>query len=62
MISDIHKIPNKVLKNGFSVPVLGFGTWKMGQGVTYGPAQSDQDGIKAIQAAVENGCHAYRHC
>jgi len=48
-------IPNLKLKNGFSMPVLGFGTWKMGQGRSYGAAQTDQDSIKTIHAAVDQG-------
>jgi diketogulonate reductase-like aldo/keto reductase len=48
-------ISNIILKNGFSMPILGFGTWKMGQGITYGASETDQDSIKTIQAAVEHG-------
>ena len=48
-------IPNITLKNGFSMPILGFGTWKMGQEITYGASETDQGSINTIQAAVEHG-------
>ena len=48
-------IPIITLKNGFSMPILGFGTWKMGQVTTYGSSETDVDSIKTIQAAVEHG-------
>ena len=48
-------IPNITLKNGFSMPILGFGTWKMGQGTTYGPAETDKDSINTIQESIQHG-------
>jgi len=48
-------IPNITLKNRFSMPILGFGTWRMGQGMSYGPAETDQDSINTIRAAIEHG-------
>jgi len=48
-------VPNVTLKNGFSLPVLGFGTWKMGKGSVYGPSSLDSESIKVIKSAIENG-------
>lgn len=48
------KIPAKTLKNGFSLPVYGLGTWQIGG--RYEPDYSnDEQEIVAIKAAVENG-------
>ena len=48
-------IPNITLKNGFSMPILGFGTWKMGQTTSYGAADTDSDSRKTIRAAADQG-------
>jgi len=48
-------IPIKKLKNGFSMPVLGFGTWKIGGDQHRNPNNDDLADIKAIQQAIEAG-------
>jgi diketogulonate reductase-like aldo/keto reductase len=48
-------LPVKTLKNGFSLPVLGLGTWKMGGDRHYNPDNDDQKDIAAIQLALELG-------
>lgn len=48
-------IPLETLPSGFSMPKLGFGTWKMGNGTTYGAGPHDTLEITAIRQAVEKG-------
>lgn len=49
------KIPSKKLKNGFQIPVFGFGTWMMGGDVLPDPDNDDQADIDAIKKAIESG-------
>ena len=51
----MNNIPNQSLKNGFTLPKLGFGTWLMGQRMSYGPAADDLENIKATRQAVDSG-------
>lgn len=44
----------KILKNGFSLPVLSYGTYKLGGKFTRDTAHDDEH-IQAIQTAVETG-------
>ncbi len=48
-------IPIKKMQSGFELPALGFGTWRMGQGTTYGQTLNDEKEIRAIHQAVERG-------
>ena len=48
-------IPVKTLKSGFSIPVFGFGTWRIGGDVNRDPLNDDRGQIKAIIRALENG-------
>lgn len=48
-------IPTKKLKNGFEMPIFGFGTWQMGGRTTYDPSNDDPADILAIQTAIESG-------
>src|SRR5579863_2086143 len=48
-------IPVKKLKNGFTMPVYGFGTWQMGGKVTHDPNNDDKADIAAIKAAIDLG-------
>jgi diketogulonate reductase-like aldo/keto reductase len=48
---------SKTLKNGFSLPVVGLGTWLMGGAMEPDYTNDDKD-IEAIQTALELG---YRH-
>ena len=47
--------PVKTLKNGFSLPVLGLGTWKMGGDREYNPDNDDARDIAALTMAMESG-------
>ena len=49
------KIETKKLKNGFELPLLGFGTWGMGGRDFLDPENDDRADIKAIKTAVELG-------
>ncbi len=44
-----------LLKNGFSLPVLGMGTWLFGGRETRDPANDDAGQIAALQAGIEAG-------
>lgn len=46
------QIPSKKLKNGFEIPVLGFGTWKMGWTTTRDKKNDDESDIQAIRYAI----------
>jgi diketogulonate reductase-like aldo/keto reductase len=48
-------IPTKTLKNGFSMPIFGLGTWQMGGRLERNFENDDKADIKAIQNAIENG-------
>jgi diketogulonate reductase-like aldo/keto reductase len=48
------KIPNKTLKNGFSIPVYGLGTWEMG-GRMEKDTTHDTANSKAITLAITEG-------
>lgn len=48
-------IPTKKLKNGFEMPVYGFGTWRMGGSFDRNPNNNDEADIKAIRTAIEFG-------
>jgi len=48
-------IPTKTLKNGFSLPVFGLGTWLMGGRLERDFENDDKADIKAIKNAIENG-------
>jgi diketogulonate reductase-like aldo/keto reductase len=48
-------IETKKLKNGFELPLYGFGTWGMGGRDTLDPANDDSADIKAIKTAIELG-------
>jgi diketogulonate reductase-like aldo/keto reductase len=48
-------IPTKTLKNGFSMPVFGLGTWQMGGRLERNFENDDKADIKAIKNAIENG-------
>jgi diketogulonate reductase-like aldo/keto reductase len=45
---------SKTLKNGFSLPVVGLGTWLMGGAMEPDYTNDDKD-IEAIQTALELG-------
>ncbi|KKQ88997.1 MAG: hypothetical protein UT13_C0001G0644 [Candidatus Pacebacteria bacterium GW2011_GWF2_38_9] len=45
----------KTLKNGFSMPMFGLGTWQMGGRETRDFQNNDQKDISAIQKAIELG-------
>jgi len=49
------KIPTKKLKNGFEMPVYGFGTWRMGGNIKYDPNNDDEGDITAIRNAIDFG-------
>lgn len=44
-----------ILQNGFSLPVLGMGTWLFGGRETRDPANDDAGQIAALQAGIEAG-------
>lgn len=48
-------IPVKTLKNGFSMPVFGFGTWMMGGRMEHDPDNDDAADVEAIERAIEAG-------
>lgn len=48
-------IPVKTLKNGFSMPVFGLGTWRMGGDVRHSLLNDDKADIAAIRYAIEHG-------
>lgn len=48
-------IPVKTLKNGFSLPVYGLGTWQMGGRYERDPKNDDVADVHAIQYAIEHG-------
>lgn len=48
-------IPVKKLKNGFSLPTFGFGTWQMGGRNDRDFSNDDKADIEAIQSAVNQG-------
>jgi diketogulonate reductase-like aldo/keto reductase len=45
----------KKLKNGFELPLFGFGTWGMGGRDALDPGNDDKADIKAIKTAIELG-------
>lgn len=49
------QIPQKTLKNGFSMPVLGFGTYMMGGRDERDMGNDDARDIEAIKSAIEHG-------
>lgn len=48
-------IPVKTLMNGFSMPVFGLGTWRMGGDRNRDPNNDDAADIQAIRQAIEAG-------
>lgn len=48
-------IPSKTIVNGFSMPVLGLGTWTMGGRMNRDPDNDDEADIAAIRRAVDAG-------
>ncbi len=48
-------IPSVTLDSGFSLPVFGFGTWRMGGAMERDPANDDARDIAAIRRAVDAG-------
>lgn len=48
-------IPIKTLKNGFSMPVFGLGTWQMGGRLERDFENDDKADIKAIENAINSG-------
>src|SRR6185437_3072937 len=48
-------IPTKKLKNGFEMPVIGFGTWMIGGASTHDPENDDEADIQAIKNALDIG-------
>jgi diketogulonate reductase-like aldo/keto reductase len=49
------QIPTKSLKNGFTMPVFGLGTWTIGGKREYNPDNDDQANIASIKNAIEAG-------
>jgi diketogulonate reductase-like aldo/keto reductase len=49
------QIPDKQLKSGFKLPVVGLGTWQMGGRLEPDPDNDDQADIMAIKKALESG-------
>jgi len=49
------QIKTKKLKNGFELPVFGFGTWAVGGRETRDPHNDDKADINAIKTAIELG-------
>lgn len=54
MYSSMTAIPKKCVQD-FCLPVLGFGTYRMGGKFEHDPANNDQQDVVAIQAAVNLG-------
>jgi len=48
-------IPRKSLMNGFSMPVFGLGTWRMGGDTAQDPDNDDAADIESIERAVASG-------
>lgn len=48
-------VPTKKLKNGFAMPILGFGTWRLGGGTDRDPQNDDAADIQAIKNAIDLG-------
>lgn len=48
-------IPTKTLKNGFSIPVFGLGTWEMGGRMEKDEQNDDRADIQAIKNAINSG-------
>ncbi len=48
-------IPNKKLKNGFEMPVFGFGTWTMGGRFSQSSENDDEADILAIKRSLDAG-------
>jgi diketogulonate reductase-like aldo/keto reductase len=48
-------IPRKTLENGFSMPVFGIGTWRMGGDMERNPDNDDASNIAAIERALDAG-------
>ena len=49
------QIPTKKLKNGFEIPMLGIGTWKMWGATTHDKNNDDAKDIAALQYAISQG-------
>ena len=48
-------IPHKKLKSGFSLPALGFGTWRFGGDIRRDPNNNDSEQINALKVAINYG-------
>jgi diketogulonate reductase-like aldo/keto reductase len=48
-------IPAKKLKNGFEMPMLGIGTWRMSGDYLPGPSSKDEENVQALKRAVDRG-------
>ncbi|OGG00572.1 hypothetical protein A2153_02425 [Candidatus Gottesmanbacteria bacterium RBG_16_38_7b] len=48
-------IPLKSLKSGFSMPIFGFGTWRIGGDYQKNPLNPDKEQIAGIRRAINNG-------
>lgn len=49
------KIPTKKLRDGFEMPVYGFGTWKIGGNLKRDLSRNDDEEKKAIKKAIDKG-------
>lgn len=49
------KIPSKKIKNGFSLPILGLGTWQMGGRFERDLQNDDAADIESIRSAIQAG-------
>ena len=47
-------IPAKKLQNGFELPVLGFGTWKIGGQYSHDPKNDDKKDKNALKFAIDS--------